>query len=260
MEYNKYQHTVTIACPVRDREDYLPYYLQAILKQTYPRNLTNLFFVANNVTDNSIKILKTFKQQHSQNYPLIRIAELNNEKIPYDGSNRMVRTKNQDVYNFLATLRNYICKNVSTDYLFSCDSDIMIKPDTLEKLINWGKNCISALVCNGHTFAKLQPHKRIDKYKFTNILKKGLYGRYIHFRKSELNGLLEVDVTGAVYLIKKHIYKHCRYKPDLQGEDIPFCEDVRKMNEKIYCDADLKLPHCMDLGLLELYKKGKFEY
>lgn len=83
---------------------------------------------------------------------------------------------------------------------------------------------------------------------------------YTHFRKSELKGLVEVDVTGAVYLIEKSIYKNCEYRPHVQGEDIPFCEDVQKMKEKLYCDTDIKLPHCMDLELLEMYKQGTFSY
>jgi glycosyltransferase involved in cell wall biosynthesis len=132
MEFNK---TVTIACPVRDREIYLPYYLKNILNQTYPKQLTNLFFVANNVTDSSLQILKSFKKKYSEKYPLIRIDRYDNDKIPYDGEKRMVRGKNMQVYSFLAELRNYICKNTETDYLFSVDSDIMLLPDTLERLI-----------------------------------------------------------------------------------------------------------------------------
>lgn len=258
----KYTKSVTIACPIRDREDYLPYYLDNILQQTYPKELTNLFFVTNNITDNSIKILKKFKTHNSHKYPLIRIDSYNNEKIPYDGEKRLARAMDNSVYDFLAHLRNYICMNVNTEYLFSVDSDIMLYPDTLEKLINWDKKCISALVCNGHMFAKLQEkYKKIDKYKYTNVLKRNIKGTFTHFRKSELKGLIEVDCTGAVYLIAREIYKNCEYKADRQGEDIPFCIDVqKKMKEKIYCDTDLKLPHCMCKELLEDYKKGIFTY
>lgn len=118
--------TVTIACPIRDREAYLPSYLQAIVNQTYPRCFTNLFFVTNNITDNSIKILKQFKEKYSKKYPLIRLDNLNNDKIPYDGEKRLVRARDGRVYNHLAELRNYITNNVNTDFLFSVDSDIML--------------------------------------------------------------------------------------------------------------------------------------
>lgn len=164
------EKTVTIACPVRDREQYLPFYLNAIQKQTYPKKLISLFFVTNNITDDSLKILKKFKQQHSKSYANIRIDDYSNETIPYDGENRTVRAVTNKVYHFLSDLRNYIAKNTTTDFLFSVDSDIMLLPDTLEKLINSNKKCISALVCNGHVFAQLQPDKNIDKYKYTNIL------------------------------------------------------------------------------------------
>jgi cellulose synthase/poly-beta-1,6-N-acetylglucosamine synthase-like glycosyltransferase len=167
MEHTK---TVTIASPIRDRENYLPTYLECILKQTYPKKLTNLFFVTNNIKDNSIQILKQFKKEHENKFNLIRLDNYNNENIPHDGEHRLLRAKTKKIYLFLAELRNYICQKVNTDYLFSVDSDIMLLPDTLEKLINSKKNCISALVCNGHVFSKQQPDKNIDPYKFTNIM------------------------------------------------------------------------------------------
>lgn len=259
MEYTK---TVTIASPIRDRELYLPFYLQAILEQTYPKELTNLLFVTNNVTDNSIKILKKFKKLYDEKYSLIRIDDYSNSNIPYDGEIRCVRAKTTKVYSFLAELRNYICQNSNTDHLFSVDSDIMLLPDTLEKLILTNKKCISALVCNGHVFAEQQPHLNIDKYKFTNVLWRNTMGMYTHFRKSQLNNneILEVDATGAVYLISKDVYKNCKYRLHAQGEDMPFCEDVQKLKEKLYCDTSIKLPHCMTTGLLEAYSRGEFKY
>jgi hypothetical protein len=105
----------------------------------------------------------------------------------------------------------------------------------------------------------MQPNKKIDKYKFTNILRLNMSNIYVHLLKSELKGLVEVDATGAVFLIEKSLYKRCKYAKHLQGEDMPFCSDIRKIS-KIYCDTMLKLPHCMDLELLDLYRRGQFEY
>jgi glycosyltransferase involved in cell wall biosynthesis len=98
MELKMKNHTVTIACPVSNRAEYLPFYLDAILKQTYPKELTNLLFVANNVTDNSIQILKKFKQDYLNTYPLIRIEIINNQKIPDDTNKREIRAKTDAVY------------------------------------------------------------------------------------------------------------------------------------------------------------------
>jgi GT2 family glycosyltransferase len=84
--------------------------------------------------------------------------------------------------------------------------------------------------------------------------------RYTHFRRSQLNGVVEVDLTGAVMLIHRSLYKKAIYKFDSQGEDIPFCRDIKRLGEKIYCDCDLKLAHCMNLELLEKYKIGEFKF
>jgi hypothetical protein len=84
--------------------------------------------------------------------------------------------------------------------------------------------------------------------------------RYTHFRRSQLNGVVEVDLTGAVFLTNKSLYKNAKYSFDQQGEDAPFCRDIQKLGEKIYCNCDHRLAHCMNLELLELYKQGKFNY
>jgi len=251
------EKTVTIACPVRNREQYLPFYLDCIKKQTYPKQWTNLFFVTNNCTDNSKKILNIFKKNNEHLYPLIRIDNIDNDKIPDDSSDRYIRSKTNSIYSFLAYLRNYITSNCNTNYLLSCDSDIMMIPETLTRLLSHNKKCISGLVCNGHLFAQMY---KVNKYKYTNAMKKNPAGKYVHFLRSELKGLIEVDVTGAVYLIHRDIYKNCKYEVDIQGEDIPFCRSVQSMGEKLYCDTDLKLPHCMSLELLDDYKKGNFVY
>lgn len=254
------EKTVTIACPVRNREQYLPFYLDSIFKQTFPKELTNLFFVTNNCTDDSKKILKKFKQTHEHLYPHIRIDNIDNDAIPDDTESRYIRSKTNSIYVFLAELRNYIAFNTNTDFLFSCDSDIMLLPETLERLLNHNKKLVSALVCNGHVFAQFYKDLKINKYKYTNCMKRNISSKYVHFLRSELKGLIEVDVTGAVYLIHKDIYKNCKYEVDQQGEDIPFCESVQESGEKLYCDTDLKLPHCMTLDLLADYKKGIFKY
>jgi len=252
--------TITIACPIHNRGKYLPFYLKCILNQTYPKNQTDLFFVTNNCTDDSIKILMKFKQAHSDKYSNIRLDNINDKSIPSDGEDRYSRSRTTVIYDFLSYLRNYICRNTNTDYLFSVDSDIMLLPDTLERLLIHNKKCISALVCNGHVFANNYKEKNIDKYQYTNILNMNERGRYSHINLTGIQGLVEVDVTGAVYLLHKDIYKKCKYRKDLQGEDIPFCKNIKKLNYKLYCDTSIKLAHCMTLELLENYKKGKFTY
>lgn len=248
---------ITIAAPISNREEYLPSYLSSILAQTYPQELTSIYFLLNNSQDKSKTILYNFQKEYKNTYHKITIEEYNKKNIP-DSRDRINRIRDNRVYNHLADLRNIVCNRVDTEWLFSVDSDIMLIPNTITDLINTGKKAISALVCNGHEFALTMSN--VNPYQFTNVMYLNPHNKYVHFRRSQLKGILDVDLTGAVMLIHKDLYKHAKYKFDPQGEDAPFCRDIQKLGERIYCNCDLKQAHCMNLQLLEAYKKGEFKF
>lgn len=273
MEFNEIAKThpnTTIACPVRDRGKILPYYLENIYKQTFPKKNTKLLFVVNNSFDNSEQILKKFKKEHQKEYKNITI--LRHDRNPVDKrfkvlpeDDRKKNTRRLFINEHLAFIRNYLLDRCDTEWLFSVDSDIMLLPDTLERLLNSNKRCISALICNGHKYVESVNNKvenKIDRRKptfYTNIMRHNGEG-LIHVPSREWNGIIEVDMTGAVYLIHEDIYKKCRYKDDLLGEDIPFCKDVRRLKEKLWCDTDIKLAHIMDEDLLKKYLEGEYTF
>lgn len=244
---------VTITAPIRSRQKILPYYLNGILSQTFPHSNTQLLFVINNSTDNSENILNEFKKQYENEYMRIRIEKYNRPNVPEDKRIRNVRPA---IYTHLAEMRNYIAQQVKTEWQMSVDSDIILLPDTIEKLIDSKKKCISALICNGHEFAKTQ---KVNPYDYTNIMNKDAKGRYFHIPKTHWKGIIQINMTGAVYLIHKDIFKKCKYKNDITyGEDIPFCKDVENLGETLWCDTDIRLPHLMNEELLEKYKNEEF--
>lgn len=254
--------TITIAAPVRNRQEYLPYYLSNIANQSFPKSNTNLYFLINNSTDKSEEILYKFKNEYNAQYNRIKIDKFNRPNIPEDVDIRSANIRMNYIYTHLAEMRNCILFQCKTDWLFSVDTDIMLLPDTLEQLLKSNKKCISALICNGYKYAEYHNNKtkyKIDAKQYTNIMFYASGGKIRHYRNCD-EGIIEVDITGAVYLIHKDIYKKCRYGFDHQGEDIYFCREVKKMGESLWCDTSHKLAHCMDLELLEKYKNGKFTF
>lgn len=246
---------VTLAAPIRNRQEFLPYYLDAILKQTFPLSNLTLLFAINNNTDQSEIILQNFKTNHQDKFMKIRMEKYDRPNIPEDKRDSKTR---QQIYSHLAEIRNYIIQQVKTPWLFSVDSDIILLPHSLEQLLKSGKKCISALICNGHEFAKTN---NANPYDYTNIMYRDGLNRYKHVPRSHWNGIIKVNMTGAVYLLHSDIFKKCRYRNDIvYGEDIPFSQDVEKLGESLWCDTDLKLPHCMSLELLDKYLKGEYNF
>jgi glycosyltransferase involved in cell wall biosynthesis len=252
---------VTLAAPIRNRQDYLPYYLNCIKNQTFPLENIMLLFVLNNSTDNSEKLFYEFKNNYQEKFMKIRIEKCDSSNIPED--NRDTATRNI-IYFHLAFIRNYILQQTKTEWLFSVDSDIMLLPHSLEQLLSSNKKCISALINNGHKYAedinKKVEYGKVKAEMFTNIMRYNAAGTLIHVPKSEWNGIVRVNMTGAVYLLHKDIYKKCQYKADPQGEDIPFSKNVEAIGETLWCDTNLKLPHCMTKELLQKYINNEFVF
>lgn len=245
--------TITIGCPVRNRGKYLPHYLEAIYNLDYPKDKITLFFVINDCKDDTSSILSKFKSDNDNLYHKIKLDEYD-LGTPEDARTTSIR--NNYTYKALSKLRNYLLFNIRTDYYLSCDSDIMMKPDTLNKLLSHGKDYVAGLICNGYIVSPNNP------YKFMNILNRIPFAKsYKHITEYKDGELIPVDFTGAVMLLSKQLIKSgAQFGHGNQGEDQIFCEDVKAKGFQIYCDTSAKCTHLMSEAYLVRYIKGKFEW
>lgn len=225
---------VLIGCPVRNRAWILPRYLQSLRNLDYDHSKIEYCFVVNNSVDNTLEILRNFKNEISNP---VRIVHCN-----LHANNGHQRGQ----YSFfhLAILRNILLDEfLKTDceYLLSVDSDILLPPDTIKALQEPQYDIISALVCNGH---------EIGDESIYNILNRKPNGRYEHIRNFPTDQVFEVDCTGAAYLIKRPVIEkyRVRYSASKGPEDIGFCEDAKAKGIKIYCNPQVVAEHKMTEG------------
>jgi len=174
-------------------------------------------------------------------------------------------------YTWLSHLRNKIlkkCIKLNCDYLFSVDTDILIKKDLLNRLLEHKKHIVSALIYNGYLYmpknAPIDYNPIKNAYKYPNIMRNlpikddkfNIYNRirYEHIvnynveypEKNEHGKLLEVDYTGACILISKNVCEKAEYNVnEVIGEDEPFCFSAKESGFKIYCDVSCFQHHCM---------------
>ena len=239
---------ITIGCPVRDREQYLPYYLDCIKKQDYPLNKITLLFVENDSQDSTFSILNKFKSENSSLFHRINIYKYD-LNVPQDS--RYKSHRRQVLYHSLAKLRNYWLSHVRTDYAISCDSDIMMPPHIVSTLVSHRLDYVAGLVCNGYLSDSKQPTR------ITNIFKKGVFGG-IQITDYPENSLIKVDYSGAIMCLSKKACKLGKFAYFPQGEDGAFCDSLRNQGIKLYCDTSCKCTHVMSLELLEKFKKEGF--
>ncbi len=219
---------VLIGCPIRNREWILPDYLKALENLDYPKENLAFHFILNDSTDKSKEILLNWKYETMRDgYRYVRITELNFDYPPDWGETRITTntssiTRFNKGYKALTVLRNLLLDlawlDMQSDYLFSIDSDIIVKPDILSNLISVGKHIIAGLV---HT----------DDRNY-NFIPKGIIPK----------GIIEVEVTGAIILLSRKVIdnKKIRYSPGKTGEDEGFCLSAKAQGFKSYILSDLQ--------------------
>lgn len=149
---------ILIAAPVRNRGWILEKYLLSLEQLDYPKEKIGFHFVMNDSVDKSEEILSSWKEKQESNYRYIRISRVD-FGFPSDAREEGLGYLTEgfprrDFYTYksLSVLRNLILDFAALDdvgYLFTVDTDILIKPDLLNKLIDTGEEIVAALIKTG---------------------------------------------------------------------------------------------------------------
>jgi len=230
--------TITIGCPIANRAYLIDRFLDAIYNLEYPKEKIKLFFLINNCNDGTDSTIKKFRIRNEKQYLAINIETY---KMKFKADKRVAGYRNE-IYTRLAELRNYMKFKIDTDYFLSLDSDIMIQSNTLIELLNTQKDIIASVINNDHI---LRPYSQYPNIR-TNLLIDSPKG-ITHYLDFPLDSVVEVDYTGAVYLLSKAVCenKNIKYEFDVQGEDIPFSYNARKEGYKLYAHTGLWQYHIM---------------
>ncbi len=210
---------VLLGVAVCDRYDYcFPNFLNAIEKLNYDN--FNLLLIDNSFSLNYFQKLKKL----GLNVVHIEPSEYARETL--------VKCRN--------FLRDKVL-NEGYDYLFTVDSDVILPPDSLQKLVNHNKKVICGLY--------------YSRFKINNqmmtlpVLWKPEGERVKFFLPSEVEGnkLIKIRATGSgCMLIHKKVLSQFQFrweKDILAFDDVFFCEDLYKNNVDLYCDTSIKCFH-----------------
>ncbi|PYE51419.1 hypothetical protein HUB98_05380 [Paenibacillus barcinonensis] len=209
-------NNVFIGSPVRNRAWVLERHLHSLHQQAVQKQFK---YILNDSEDQTEIILQ-------------------NHHIPYvshDMGTAHGHLRGQYSYAHLAKLRNRLLEEFlksDCEYLFSVDTDIVIPPHSLQQLINNDKHICAMLIRN---------HPQIKAH---NAL---IQGRHVpEFSK----GVIPVDWTGAVYLIKREVIAAgVRYAEHTSGEDAAFCEHARALGFDLFVDTGLRPVHVYAEGV-----------
>ena len=229
---------ILIGAPIQNRESCITDYLNHIYNLEYPKENIILAFYINNSTDKTEEIIQHFQQLHQEKYKAIRVWTGKVMKGKQDDQTRFIRD-----YALFSVVRNNFLKkirNLSFDYLFSIDSDVMVEPHTLKKLISNDKDVCAATVYNGQKNGT----DFYNAYKWDN--ESQAYRVIGTDWLDKANEPFIVDVTGACYLIhRKVLDAGVKYRYYFRGEDGGFCQSAQKKGFTLWCDPTLRPKHLL---------------
>ncbi len=136
------------------------------------------------------------------------------------------------------------------DSLLFVDSDMVVPPDLLTRLIDANRDIVSALA-----FRRTPGYEPCIFKKCTT--------RDAKFYLDYPKGLIEIEGVGmACTLIKRRVFEAVPepwfFPHKILGEDLSFCIRARKAGFKIFCDTELICGHCNVETITNLhYEKWK---
>lgn len=230
---------ITIGSIIRNRAWILPEYLSSLVALDYSFITDRKFlFLENDSTDITLSLLNQFSNNFGE-----RVARVVSESFSGPGHRR--GEYNLDDYAHMAIVRNRFIElflEDPSDYLLSIDTDVIVPPNLFERLLDIAAQPVivaAAAICN-------ILGRQLDGHMPGNFMVRDKEGSIIHPPSYPLTGVMDVDITGACYLIPREVLEAgVRYGPHPYGEDIPFCIEAKKKGFEIKVLLDSHCEHRM---------------
>ncbi len=193
---------VSIIVPVYNTAKYLSKCLDSIIDQTY-QNL-EIIAINDGSTDNSETILKEYAKKESRL--------------------KIITQKNQGLSN----ARNAGLKRASGDFITFVDSDDIIEPEMIEKMLGaLKKSHADVAVCS---FKELFPDKTIKHFNNNH------YPQKVFSTESALKAMLKEEgfmVSATMKLFPRHFFDHIKFPIGKLHEDVGTTYKLIQKAEKI---------------------------
>jgi len=237
---------------VRDRAWILPEFLDHLAALDWPPDRLHYFFLVNDCTDNSEEILDDWMGRKGREGTIA----VWNRQIATDARWNLARRK--ELYGSLADLRNRVldyARSLGPDwFLLSLDSDILVPPDLLRRLMSHGVDAVSATISNALPGSG-DRLSTVNSSSTGEITPDNLYIQ----AQSRRPGMYEVVWTGAVFLLSPSVLASgAAYANSPVGEDKPFCDCLRRKGIRMYQDGDCIAEHILNEIDLQAHREGKY--
>jgi hypothetical protein len=243
---------ILIGCPIYKRDWILNHWVNCIKSQSV--DPTSLGFIFETSPDDlsTIAMLKSWKQQDST---AAHFEIMERKDIPHYEHDVNSRQWTISKYDNMVNLRNHLLERVreiSPDYYFSLDSDILLQhPNTLELLVSHikeGADAVSPLMFMtpvGDMYPSVMTWCNDGTNSATRL------PRY------PVGSLFQADVIMAAKMMSKPVYENIDYCLHHQGEDVGWSWNCKLAEYKLYSASYIYAPHIMSpIFMNDFIEKG----
>jgi len=221
---------VTIAILAKDKEPFLPFFLECIKQQTYPKKKTNLYIRTNNNNDKTVQILKDWLRKERHLYAEIHFDDTDTpEQVQKYGQHEW----NYERFKVLGRIRQesiqWAYEHKSHYFVVDCDNFII--PQTLETILSVNLAIVAPLLLSNCRYSNF--HSGIDKNGYN--LDTPTYDCFIN---REIRGLIEMPVVHCTYLVRYEYLPEMSYDDEsCRYEYVIFSDVARKKSIPQYLDT-----------------------
>ncbi|MHB9110992.1 MAG: glycosyltransferase family 2 protein [Armatimonadota bacterium] len=194
---------IAITSPVANRAWFLPWFLGCLAALEYPKDRLSLLFIDDGSTDETPARLKAFRAKYRKPYQAVKIITKKTANPATSARDTDDRTAG---YPKLAALRNEAldwARETGADYQFSVDSDILLAPTILTRLLSHGLPYVASMIWNDVTDRGYLGDTLVNRV--TNAGYLGHDGHWKIFRQYDLRKPMvrPCGYSGAVYLVDR---------------------------------------------------------
>lgn len=227
----QHQEFVTIAILAKDKAHTLPFYLQCIENQTWPKKKTYIYIRTNNNNDDTVRVLREWMDRVYNQYAYIYFDDSN---VAQPVEQYKQHEWNGTRFKVLGKIRqdSVDWAREHNSHYFVADCDNFIVPNTIEQLVKSHAPIVAPLLrCNSQP-CYANYHMAIDQNGYYDYSP-----HYFTVFDQAIKGLIVVPVVHCTYLVRHEFLHEISYDDESwRYEYVIFSDCARKKNITQYFD------------------------
>ena len=265
-------YKILIGSPIKQKSSILKQFIISMKELDLVDLDVRYMFIDDNTDEESSKLLNEWNNEN----PNVEIVKLKLDKEEEYICNEFTHNWTNSLINKVSEFKNYIinkAKEYRVDYLFFVDSDLILHPKTLKRLLGINKDIVSNIFWTKWEKGLIElpqvwikdNYTLFDSYYGESISKEEQDKRTLEFlSKLRIPGTYKVGGLGACTLIsRKALNKGVNfsniYNVSFMGEDRHFCIRAIALGFELYVDTYFPCYHVYreeELSGIEIYKEN----